>query len=124
MEGRQIGRTNEMDLATLAGGGVMEQFKEALEEIGRNIIDPNTDAEAKRSVTITVTFKPDRKREAIDVEGTVKFNGAGRMSVRTLAYPQLRAGGKVTLLEHTPPEQMDMVESLKPKVVGGKDVTK
>ena len=43
---------------TIDGGELDAQFRKALAEVGRNIMDPNTDPEATRGVTITLKFKP------------------------------------------------------------------
>lgn len=119
----EIGKTEDMDLASLCTGGVMNQFGAALEAVGRNILDANTDAEAKRTISIVVTFVPDKNRKAIDVGAKVVVKVPGHSEIRTLAFVRTRPGGKVTMLEHTPPEQtsLDMVEQLRPAVVGGTD---
>lgn len=38
------------------GGELAAQFRRALLEIGRNIMDPNTDPEASRGMTINIKF--------------------------------------------------------------------
>lgn len=119
----QLGKSNEMELATLCDGAVANQFRAGVEAICRNIMDANTDATVKRVITIKVEFMPDKNRKAIDIGATVKVAVPGHSEVHTLGYVQTRAGGKIGMLEHTPPEQqaLNIVEQLKPAVVGGKD---
>lgn len=120
----QIGKSGEMELATLCDGAVSNQFRAGVEAICRNIMDANTDATVKRVITIKVEFIPDKNRKAIDIGATVKVAVPGHSEVHTLGYVQTRPGGKVGMLEHTPPEQssLNMVEQLKPAaIVGGKD---
>lgn len=44
------------DLSTMANGGVQEKFVQELKKVTENILDPNTDAKKKRTVTITLTY--------------------------------------------------------------------
>ena len=52
----KMGRNAEFD--TLAGGELNMQFKRAIRQIGANIMDPNMDPKASRSITVSLTFKP------------------------------------------------------------------
>lgn len=52
-----------LSLANLGDGGALELFDVALQEILKNIQDPNTPADAARSITLTVTFKPEKSRD-------------------------------------------------------------
>jgi hypothetical protein len=58
----------ELTLINALHGGVLEQFGDALRELVRNVLDPNTDAKAKRSVTLRCTVSPsdDRDFGAVD----------------------------------------------------------
>ena len=42
---------------SIENGALAEKFKMALYRIGQNILDPNMELEAARSMTITITFK-------------------------------------------------------------------
>lgn len=56
---------NDMTLANLGGGAAEELFAAELSAVLANIDDPNTDAEAKRTITLTVVFEPEgNRREA------------------------------------------------------------
>ena len=43
---------------TIDGGGLAEQFRLALAQIGRNIIDPNMDPKEKRGLVVNLNFIP------------------------------------------------------------------
>lgn len=52
-------------LDSLCGGALLERFILAMKQIGGNIVDPNTDPEKARSITIKITFKPDKSRRSV-----------------------------------------------------------
>lgn len=52
-----------VSLGTLKGGAAIEATDHALAEVWENILDPNTPAKAKRSVTLKLTFSPSEDRE-------------------------------------------------------------
>lgn len=56
-----------IDLDKLADGAVREKFNNALNEVTKNILDPNTKATAKRTITLKLTFEPGEDREIADV---------------------------------------------------------
>ena len=45
---------SQIDLASLAEGALQERFEQDLQKIAENIQDENTDAKAKRKLTITL----------------------------------------------------------------------
>lgn len=62
---------NHISLDRLCGGAVLERSTLALQQIARNIMDPNTDPEKAR----TLTLKPDESRKsiALKVDTNVKL---------------------------------------------------
>lgn len=56
-----------VNLDSLAEGAVREKFNNALKEVTKNILDPNTKATAKRTITLKLTFEPGEDREIADV---------------------------------------------------------
>jgi hypothetical protein len=48
----------DISLANLNDGGLEERFQDELRKVIKNIQDPNTDAEAKRSIDIKITLQP------------------------------------------------------------------
>ena len=49
-------------LDDLMGGAALERFQKGLQEVLRNIQDPNTDPKKTRAVKLTLTIKPDKDR--------------------------------------------------------------
>lgn len=54
-----------ISLDRFCGGALLERFSSEMAKIGRNIMDPNTDPEKARTLTIKLTFKPDKSRQGI-----------------------------------------------------------
>lgn len=65
----------ELNLHTLCGGVLPELFQREVEEVVKNIADPNTDAQKPRRLTITIDFFPnkDRKKCEMDLGVTSKL---------------------------------------------------
>lgn len=54
-----------INLETFANGAFTEQINRAIEEVTKNIQDPNTDATAARKINVTIAFKPNEKRDFV-----------------------------------------------------------
>ena len=54
-----------IDLEKFANGAFTAQVNRAIEEVTKNIQDPNTDAGATRKITVTIAFKPNQERNFI-----------------------------------------------------------
>ena len=57
----------EKSIMDMARGGIIERVDYEMSRILDNIMDPNTDAAAKRKLTITLTLQPDQNRQTISV---------------------------------------------------------
>ena len=78
---------------TIDGGELAAQFKRALAEIGRNIMDPNTDPEATRGMTINFKFKPSGTGTiAIEYEVKPKLVGAKKTKTTFLIGQDAKTG--------------------------------
>jgi hypothetical protein len=75
-----------LTLGTLGGGAAEELFQEALQNVLRDIDNPNTEAKAKRAVTLTATFHPGNDRKVAGVEIHVDVKLAKRKSYETTAF--------------------------------------
>jgi len=84
----------QVTLATLAEGAAVEQVNYLLEKAWENVMDPNTDPEADRKVTLTITIKPTEKRDAAAVEFQVTSKLPGPKGVASLVYRAENAEGK------------------------------
>ena len=54
-----------INLEKFANGAFTAQVNRAIEEVTKNIQDPNTDAIAARKITITIGFKPKQERNFV-----------------------------------------------------------
>lgn len=54
-----------INLETFANGAFTAQVNRAIEEVTKNIQDPNTDAGTARKITATIAFKPNQERNFI-----------------------------------------------------------
>lgn len=52
-----------INLESFANGELSAQVNREMESITRNIQDPNTDAKKARKITVTITVKPNDKRD-------------------------------------------------------------
>jgi hypothetical protein len=91
---------NPVRLETIGGGALSELFTVELARILANIADPNTDT-SKRAITLTVTFAPNRDRDAADVSLTCVSKLAGVMNVETKVFMG-KQHGKWIAVEHDP----------------------
>lgn len=57
---------NHINIETLAGGAFTEKLNEALLDVAKNIQDPNTDATAKRGITVNIKFVPQKNRSVVN----------------------------------------------------------
>jgi len=61
-----------MKLSEIAHGALEEQFEVEFQELLKNIADLNTDAKKARKITVTLTVKPNEKRNIADIEFQTK----------------------------------------------------
>ena len=54
-----------INLEQLAGGAFTAQINRELKKVAENIQDPNTDATAKRKITVVMEFKPNEARDFV-----------------------------------------------------------
>ncbi|MFF1538400.1 replication terminator protein [[Kitasatospora] papulosa] len=62
-----MSKSARITLDSLANGGVVERFEQELAKVFANIGDPNTSAKAARKISLSLTIKPDEKREIAEV---------------------------------------------------------
>lgn len=92
----------KLTLATLFGGELQEQADRCLARIGDNIMDPNTDPEKKRSLTIKLIFKPiEGEREDVAVSYETSVSLAPEMGGSTQMFINKDLGsGRISMVEH------------------------
>ena len=88
-------------LDQVMNGAVNERFQTELAKVWKNIFDPNTDPEQKRSVTLTFTFKPNSNRDAASMSFDVKSKVASPVPVQQTVLLYQRDDGSVIVTERT-----------------------
>lgn len=63
---------NKKSVLEMAMGAIAEITDYEVERVVANIMDPNTNATAKRKITITLTFAPDDYRQQIGMDAQAK----------------------------------------------------
>lgn len=57
-----------IDLNSFAEGALLQKANKEAAKVMQNIHDPNTDFKTKRTLTITIEFNPNAKRQEADVD--------------------------------------------------------
>lgn len=99
-------------LNNIGGGALSELFEAELVRVLENIADPNTDAGARRSINISVSFKPKADRSVADVTLTCGSKVAGIKNVDTQLYMG-KHQGKLIAVENDP-RQSSLFDQPKP----------
>ncbi|OVE34821.1 replication terminator protein [Priestia aryabhattai] len=72
-----------INLNSFANGALAERLNIEVQKTLANIADPNTDAKAKRKVTVTLTFKSNENRRVTDVSVQAKTALAPARDIET-----------------------------------------
>lgn len=91
----------EVTLATVGGGALVELFGAELARVLSNIADPNTKATAKRVIKMDVSFFPNKDRNASEITLKCVSVLAGIETVDGHLYIGKR-GGKLVAVENDP----------------------
>ncbi|WP_049894991.1 hypothetical protein [Paenibacillus antibioticophila] len=88
-----------ISLDKLAGGAAAEKLNIELAKLAANVMDPNTKAEAARTVTLTIAVKPNKQRQVGDVEINVKSSLAHSTGIPTAFTFDFDTDGAAVLKE-------------------------
>ena len=104
-----------ISLDHLCGGALLERFRLAMRQIASNIMDLNTDPEKARTLTIKITFKPDKSRRSIKTSVATNISLAPPMADETvlLAGKDLRTGS-IEICEYG--DESQMVQTQEPQL--------
>ena len=72
-----------MDLETFGGGKLTRLIRSGIQEILDNISNDETPATAKRTLTLKITFRPEKDRKKLKVQIESKINKAPVRTVQT-----------------------------------------
>ncbi|CAM3318854.1 MULTISPECIES: replication terminator protein [Paenibacillus] len=88
-----------VDIAKLAGGALAERVNRELKKVAENILDPNTKADAVRTVTISIKIKPNEARQMAASDIEVKSSLAPAKGVPTAFIFDYDRDGKAVVKE-------------------------
>ncbi len=90
---------NRVLLSELNEGSLQERFDFELEQVTKNILDPNTDPDKKRKITIDITVLSDEYREDMVFDCQIKSKLAPRENVSSRVLIGKNAKGEVVTNE-------------------------
>lgn len=90
---------NKVLLSELNEGALQERFDFELEQVTKNILDPNTDPDKKRKITIDITVLSDEYREDMVFDCQIKSKLAPRENVSSRVLIGKNAKGEVVTNE-------------------------
>jgi len=94
----------ELTLSNLANGAAEELFQYEVAKLLENIADPNTPADVKRTITLTVEFKPAISREESTTVVKVKSKLAPVLGAASTTFFGIKQGQRVAV--QTNPKQV------------------
>ena len=114
-------KLNRESVLRMAQGAFEERVDRAMAEALDNILDPNTKATAKRSITLNIELRPDEERSHIEVSVSVKTKMATLNPVPTSLAIVADGNGELVVAEMVPqvPGQMSMAGDIQeePKIL-------
>lgn len=100
--------SHEVTLESLRGGAAVEMVNNALEEVWSNVLDPNTSANAKRSVVLKIEFKPAQDRASSPVNIIVEKKLASQAPVSAHVNIGTDHNGIAVASEYMNPNQAEL----------------
>lgn len=105
--------TSRINLQKLAGGAFAEKLNEVLLQVADNIQNPNTDAVAKREITIKIKFAPNKTRQLVNttISVTTKLAATEAIDTQMLMGKDLKTG-QLEIAEYNgqTPGQMSLID--------------
>lgn len=92
----------KLTMTSICSGAVQEKVDRALRAVADNILDPNTDAKKKRSITLKIIFQPnedDREDVAVHVEVAKSLAPEAGVKTQLFIAKDLESGA-LTVQEH------------------------
>lgn len=105
---------NQKSILEMARGAIRERVDYEMSKIVNNILDPNTVAQTARKLTVTLTLKPNEKRDQIAVSSAVSCKLAPTNEVSTQLYVEMDEDGLPVILEGLPqlPGQTSLADTV------------
>jgi hypothetical protein len=104
-------KTKHLSLATLMGGAAIDMVDEKFTALAENITDPNTEATAKRTITLKIEVTPHSSREMAEISLAVDSKLAGDKAQKGSVFVSRTAQGKTFVTEKNA-KQLDLEEEV------------
>lgn len=88
-----------VSLADLAEGSIIEKANDAIAEVARNILDPNTEPDSMRSVTIKLKIKPSKSRDIAAITVGVETKLAQARPAESMLFLSQTSRGEIVVSE-------------------------
>ena len=88
-------RYQRTTLMTIANGAVAEQFRHELLRVMANVDDLNTEAKAKRTLSIEFEFTPDGSRQTIETTAKIKTKLCGPKAAESVIFVVRDSTGEI-----------------------------
>lgn len=88
-----------VNLSDMANGAVQVKLNRAMEQVVKNILDPNTDATKKRRITLNLTITPAETRDSFALATQVKTTLVPEMEVPATVLVGKSSDGKLVANE-------------------------
>jgi hypothetical protein len=107
-------------LDNLMGGAAKQRFRDALDQVLKNAIDPNTNVKTKRQITITLSVTPDAERKTIGLHFDVKHKLAAPEAISKTCLLERDDKGRVMAFESADQlaGQVDIEDVAQPAMTG------
>lgn len=74
---------SKVNLEKFAGGALQEKFDDAMDQVLKNMLDPNTPWKNKREINVKITLEQNEEREDVTVDVSVVAKLAASKSIGT-----------------------------------------
>ena len=93
---RQIKKLDE-----LMDGALTERFNQAMDEVMKNVADPNTDPRAKRQIKIVIDVVPNERRDTASFKTHVESKIAPKAAISNVVFIHVNDDGSISATEGT-----------------------
>lgn len=97
-----MGKDTRSSILQMAKGAIQERVDYEVSKVIDNILDINTEATAKRKITLTVELKPDENRQFIRVNASAKSTLAPVVPIGTTLGIASDENGEMVIVESVP----------------------
>ena len=92
------------DFDNFMNGSIKERIARGISEIAQNILDPNTEAERPRTLTVTMTIRPTKNRHSAVIRSQVTTKLANLVEMEADVSIGINEDGEMVIVQ-----QMDMI---------------